>query len=116
MHDQHALQQHSPEQFRSYLLLLARIQLDAGPRNRLDASDIVQQTLLEAYAHADQFQGDDSAMAAWLRQALINNLRDAWRALRKGKRDIRREEALPQAMEQSSAKLAGILVSPHSSP
>ena len=55
-------------------------------------------------------------MAAWLRQALINNLRDAWRALRKGKRDIRREEALPQAMEQSSAKLAGILASPHSSP
>lgn len=98
--------------FRSYLLLLARLQLDGGPRNRIDASDIVQQTLLEAHARADQFHGDDSALAAWLRQALVNNLRDAWRALRKGKRDIRREQSLDDALEQSSSRLQGILAAP----
>src|ERR1700730_5118655 len=87
-------QKRSLEEFRSYLLLLARMQLDPGPKNRIDPSDIVQQTLLEAHAKADQFHGDDSALAAWLRQALVNNLRDAWRALRKGKRDIRREQYL----------------------
>jgi hypothetical protein len=32
------------EEFRSYLVLLARIHLDSGPRNRIDPSDIVQQT------------------------------------------------------------------------
>jgi RNA polymerase sigma-70 factor (ECF subfamily) len=103
-------QKRSPEAFRSYLLLLARIQLDPGPRNRIDPSDIVQQTLLEAHAKADQFQGDDSAQAAWLRQALVNNLRDAWRALRRGKRDIDREQALEAALELSSSRLAGIMV------
>jgi RNA polymerase sigma-70 factor (ECF subfamily) len=106
----------SLEAFRSYLLLLARLQLDPGPRNRIDPSDVVQQTLLEAHAKADQFQGDDSAQAAWLRQALANNLRDAWRALRRHKRDIRREEDLEVAVEQSAARLQGILAAGKSSP
>jgi RNA polymerase sigma-70 factor, ECF subfamily len=112
MNHQDAQQNRSLDEFRSYLLLLARLQLDGGPRNRIDASDIVQQTLLEAHAKAGQFQGDDSALAAWLRQALVNNLRDAWRALRKGKRDIRREQSLEDAMEQSSARLQGMLAAP----
>jgi RNA polymerase sigma-70 factor (ECF subfamily) len=104
------------EEFRSYLLLLARLQLEGGPRNRIDASDVVQQTLLEAHAKADQFHGDDSALTAWLRQALANNLRDAWRALHKGKRDIRREQTVAQAVERSSARLEGMLAAPQSSP
>src|SRR4051794_9030610 len=103
-------------EFRSYLLLLARLQLDGGPRNRIDASDIVQQTLLEAHAKVDQFRGDDSALAAWLRQALANNLRDAWRALRRDKRDPHREVSLPDAVEQSSARLEGMLAAHQSSP
>jgi RNA polymerase sigma-70 factor, ECF subfamily len=111
-----APQNRSLEEFRSYLLLLARIQLDPGPKNRIDPSDIVQQTLLEAHARADQFSGDDAALAAWLRQALVNNMRDAWRALRRDKRDFRREQALPEAIEQSSARLEGMLIAPHSSP
>jgi RNA polymerase sigma-70 factor (ECF subfamily) len=116
MDKKNAPQKRSLEAFRSYLLLLARIQLDPGPRNRIDPSDIVQQTLLEAHAKADKFQGDDSAQAAWLRQVLVNNLRDAWRALRRGKRDIRREQALAEAVDQSSARLAGMLATPQSSP
>jgi RNA polymerase sigma-70 factor (ECF subfamily) len=112
MNHQDAPPNRSLDEFRSYLLLLARLQLDGGPRNRIDASDIVQQTLLEAHAKADQFHGDDSALAAWLRQALVNNLRDAWRALRQGKRDIRREQSLEEALEQSSARLQGILAAP----
>jgi RNA polymerase sigma-70 factor (ECF subfamily) len=106
----------SLEDFRSYLLLLARIQLDPGPRNRIDPSDVVQQTLLEAHAKRDQFQGDDSALAGWLRQALVNNLRDAWRALRRDRRDIRKEQALAEDVAQSSGRLAGMLAARHSSP
>jgi len=67
MNNEDAPRKRPLEEFRSYLLLVARIQLDSGPRNRIDPSDIVQQTLLEAHAKADQFEGDDSALAAWLR-------------------------------------------------
>jgi RNA polymerase sigma-70 factor (ECF subfamily) len=116
MNCDNAPEQRSLEEFRSYLLLLARMQLDPGPRNRIDPSDIVQQTLLEAHAKAGQFGGDDSALAAWLRQALVNNLRDAWRALRREKRDPRREQALEQAVEHSTARLEAMLAAPHSSP
>src|SRR5204862_89679 len=104
------------ERFRSYLLLLARLQLDGRLPNKLDASDLVQQTLLEAHAKADQFQGNHAALAAWLRQALVNNLRDAWRAQRRARRDVRREQSLEAAIEQSSVRLGGMLASPQSSP
>jgi RNA polymerase sigma-70 factor (ECF subfamily) len=116
MNQENASRMRPLEEFRSYLLLLARMQLDSGPRNRIDPSDIVQQTLQEAHAKANQFHGDDSALAAWLRKALVNNLREAWRALRRDKRDIRREQALPDAVEQSSARLQAMLTAPHSSP
>jgi RNA polymerase sigma-70 factor, ECF subfamily len=106
----------SLEEFRSYLLLLARMQIDGGVRHRLDPSDIVQQTLLEAHKAAGQFTGDDSALAAWLRQALVNNLREAWRSQRRARRDVRREQALEAAIAESSARLEGILAAPHSSP
>jgi RNA polymerase sigma-70 factor (ECF subfamily) len=106
----------SLEQFRSYLLLLTRMQLDPGPKQRIDPSDIVQQTLLEAHAKADQFHGDDSALAAWLRQALVNNLRDARRALRREKRDVRREVSLEEAVARSSTRLEEMLAASRSSP
>ncbi len=106
---------HRPlEEFRSYLVLLARAQLGPGPGERINASDVVQQTLLEAHARIHQFQGDDSALAAWLRRALVNNLRDAWRAQRRDKRDVRREQPLEEAVEQSAAGLAGVLAGPSS--
>jgi RNA polymerase sigma-70 factor (ECF subfamily) len=116
MNPEDAPRQRSLEQFRSYLQLLARVQLGPGPGNRIDPSDIVQQTLLEAHAKAEQFHGDDSALAAWLRQALVNNLRDACRALHRDRRDVRRELSLEEAVEQSSARLEGMLVDPQSSP
>jgi RNA polymerase sigma-70 factor (ECF subfamily) len=116
MNHEPAPRNRSLEQFRSYLLLLARMQLEPGPGNRIDPSDVVQQTLLEAHAKADQFHGNDSALAAWLRQALVNNLRDARRALRRDKRDVRREQALAEAVEQSSARLEGMLAAAQSSP
>src|SRR5262245_10422532 len=98
------------EEFRSYLLLLAGMQLEGRPRGKIDASDIVQQTLLEAHARLDQFQGDDAALAGWLRAALVNNLRDAWRAQHRDKRDVRRE------LEQSSVRLEDMIAAARPSP
>ena len=106
----------SPDRYRTYLLLLARMQLDARPRSRVEPSDIVQQTLLEAHARRQPFQGDENDYLAWLRRMLANNLRDAWKALRRGKRDVAREQSLDVAVEQSSARIANWLAADQSSP
>jgi len=45
------------EQFRSYLLLLARMQLGRQAGNRVEPSDLVQQTLLDAHLQRGQFRG-----------------------------------------------------------
>ena len=83
------------ERFRSYLLLLARMKLDRKWRGKLDASDVVQQTMLEAHQALATFRGDNpAAQAAWLRQILARNLANAVRDLTRAKRDARREQAL----------------------
>ena len=105
------------ERYRQYLLTLARVQLDPRMAHKLDASDVVQQALLEAYGRRDQFHGtSDGETVAWLRQILAHNLTDALRALRRAKRDMRRERRLAAALDQSSARLGAWLAVDHSSP
>src|SRR5262249_8231422 len=75
MSDQAKYQGRSLEQFRDYLLLLARIQLHAGLQAKLDPSDVVQQTLMKAHQNWGQFRGtSDAELAAWLRSILAHHL------------------------------------------
>jgi RNA polymerase sigma-70 factor, ECF subfamily len=105
------------ERFRSYLLLLARARLRGLPEARINASDVVQQTLLDAHGQRQQFRGESpSEMAAWLRRMLACNLADAQRALHRGKRDVDRERSLEAELAESSARLASWLAADHSSP
>jgi RNA polymerase sigma-70 factor (ECF subfamily) len=105
------------EGFRQYLGLLARLQLDPRLQGKVDLSGVVQDTLLEAHRSIDRFRRmDRGQQAVWLRKALARNLTDEVRKLGTAMRDVSRERALEQAVEDSSARLEAWLASDRSSP
>lgn len=105
------------ERFRSYLRLLANMQIDKRVRSKVDASDIVQQTMLQAHRARDQFQGSTEAQrGAWLRQILARNLSHATRDLTRDKRDVRREKSMQTSVEQSSLRMEQFLTADESTP
>jgi RNA polymerase sigma-70 factor (ECF subfamily) len=107
----------SPERFRSYLRVLAELHLGRAGREKVEPSDVVQETMLEAHKKRHQFRGSTEVeMAAWLRAMLACNLADAIKAQRRGKRDVRRERSLEAAIHQSSAQLEAWLVAAQASP
>ena len=71
------------EACRNYVGLLARTQVESWLRAKVDASDLVQQTLLEAYRDFGRFQGTTEAeWLAWLRRMLAHNAADFVRQYR----------------------------------
>jgi RNA polymerase sigma-70 factor (ECF subfamily) len=105
------------EQFREYLALLARLQLDPRLRGKADLSGVVQQTLLEGYRAGEQFERlGDGEKTAWLKRALRHNLIDEVRKLTAGTRQANLEQSLEAALDESSARLEAWLVSDLSSP
>lgn len=78
---------------RSYLGLMARAQVESWLRVKVDASDLVQQTLLEAHRDFARFQGgSQQEWLAWLRRILARNAADFVRQYRgAAKRAVRRE-------------------------
>jgi RNA polymerase sigma-70 factor (ECF subfamily) len=105
------------EQFRDYLNLLARMQLEPALRGKVDLSGVVQQTLLEAHQAWEQFRElNEAQRTAWLRKALAHNLADEIRGVRRQKHDARRERSLEAAVEESAARLEASLAGEQTSP
>jgi RNA polymerase sigma-70 factor (ECF subfamily) len=81
---------------RGYLMLLAERELDPDLRAKGGASDLVQETFLEAQKDFAHFQGNsEDELRAWLRQILLHNLANFARRYRAtAKRRLGREVAL----------------------
>ena len=83
------------EACRDYLLHVAVRELAPDVRPKVGASDLVQETLLEAHRGFDQFRGQTGAdLLRWLREILRNNLSNAVRrylatAKRQADREVR---------------------------
>lgn len=104
------------EEHRAYLTLLARLNLDARLRAKVDPCDLVQQTLLEAHRSTAGFHGAGPQLTAWLRGILVRQLARASRDLHRDKRNIGREQSLQAGLEESSARLERFLAADQSSP
>ena len=106
------------QHYRPWLVTLVRMQGHDGLQHKFDASDVVQQTMLEAVRDLPQFQGSTEAeFAAWLRQILAHTLGHEVRRFRgTDKRDVSREVSIDQSLEQSSMRLRQMLADDASSP
>jgi RNA polymerase sigma-70 factor (ECF subfamily) len=105
------------ERFRSYLYLLARTHLEPGGHHKIEASDLVQQTLLDAHRNRSQFRGDCNAqLAAWLKKILACNLADALRHHGRAKRDVSRKRSLEDAINDSFGHADSWLAATQSTP
>lgn len=104
------------EEHRAYLMLLARCNLGARLRAKLEPADLVQQTLLQAHRAAAGFVGGGPQLTAWLRTILASVLARASRDHGRDKRDVARERSLNIALEESSARLERFLAADQSSP
>jgi RNA polymerase sigma-70 factor (ECF subfamily) len=103
---------------RDWLDLLARVQRARRLQGKFDASDVVQQAILEAYRSLPAFRGTTSQeLLAWLRGVLANVLaHEVRRYAGTQQRDPRREVSLEQELAESSRRLAAALAADQSSP
>lgn len=89
---------------RNYLQVLARAQLGSWLHRKVDASDLVQQTMLEAHRGWENFQGQsEGEWLAWLRRILSHNAADFVRQFHRAeKRRISKEVPLDVPAEDAS--------------
>jgi len=105
------------EPFRKYLTVLAELHLDHRLRGKLDASDVVQQTMLRAYsALAEVRDTRPEVLVAWLRRILARTLADAVKHHERDKRDIALERSLEADLDRSASGFAAWLAADQTSP
>lgn len=100
------------DRFRPYLLVLAQQAIPKAIRARVDPSDLVQQTIAEAWRNKHQFRNDKSAgYRPWLRGILTRiaaaNVRHH---MGTQSRDAKREMAITEVLDRAENGLASIAV------
>jgi RNA polymerase sigma-70 factor (ECF subfamily) len=105
------------EQFRAYLGCLAHMRIDPRLHSKFGVSDVIQQTLIEAYQALETVrQMDTEGQKRWLRTALAHNLLEEVAKFRTQARDVGRERPLQRAEEESSCRLQDWLACEESTP
>jgi RNA polymerase sigma-70 factor (ECF subfamily) len=105
------------ERARPYLRLLAQTNLGERLKQKVDASDVVQQALLKAHEDRDQFKGEsEQQLVAWLKTILKNRLIDMARHWKGQKRDIDRDVNLQQKVDDSFRRVDDWLAMSQTSP
>jgi RNA polymerase sigma-70 factor, ECF subfamily len=106
------------ELYRSYLTLLARLQIGKRLQRKADPADLVQETFLQAYRCFSQFRGQTEAeLSGWLRQILASRVAKLLRRYHGSQsRDVRLERELEQELDHSSRLIDPGLIAPLSSP
>lgn len=94
------------EQYRDMLRGTAQEELSARMQVRVDASDVVQATFLDAYRDLENFRGTDIAQfLAWLKQILRNNILQSVEIHKlTQKRSINREQPLDGSTDSRRAR------------
>ena len=105
------------EMYRRYLTLCSRLQIDRRLQGKVDASDLVQETFLQAHRAFGEFRGSTEAeLLQWLRRILVSRVvKLVRRFYGTQRRDVRLERELVEDLDRSS-QMAGSLVLSQSSP
>ena len=103
-----------------YLNVLSRSHIDERIKARVSASDVVQETLLEAHRDFKSFVGTSlEEFTGWIRRILFNNLaRAIERNVLAEKRDVRKQRSLNEkvnALDQTAGSLEALLAADVSS-
>lgn len=96
--------------YAAWLRVLATHEIHRRFAGKFDPSDVVQQTLFEAWQGWERMQAVDEAQRlAWLRQVLAHQLAHFIRRHRTQMRDAARELSLDATLCQSSQRLGALL-------
>jgi len=84
--------------YRPFLKAIAAAEFPDYLQSRVDDSDLVQETLLNATQNIDQFRGTtEEELESWLRESLLNQVRDCVRFHGRQQRDVALEIVIPQS-------------------
>src|SRR6516165_3800262 len=96
-----------PERYRDLVRLWARqLHLDPRLQRRFDASDLAQETMIKAHINIGELRGTaDAELIKWLHTILLNQLRDKIEHEKAARRNFELEQALPEIVAESSARM-----------
>jgi RNA polymerase sigma-70 factor (ECF subfamily) len=88
------------ERYRDYLLSIARQETPEEIRGKVGTSDLVQETIIRGYGQFASFEGSsEEQLACWLRQILLNHVRNVAKRYWTDKRDVAREQLVDEWTE-----------------